>query len=86
IIKESEIHKVRKQQVILLPSSARRIDMYENPTRFNGKDCLIDVPEEWIEELTAQYDRPDLLQFGSDDPRLSAKVGWDVFNSMVAYL
>ncbi|KAF9548622.1 hypothetical protein CPC08DRAFT_648378 [Agrocybe pediades] len=100
IIKESEIHKVRKQQDILLPSSARRIDMYEDPTRFNGKDCLIDVPEEWIEELTAQYDRPDLLQFGSDDavamcedayraigePRLSAKVGWDVFNSMVAYL
>ena len=31
------------------------------------KNNLIEIPSDYIDELLLQYDRPDLLQFGSDE-------------------
>ena len=62
---ENQIHRVRKQKNILLPSGGRRIDFYRNPEKYGGKDRIITVPADTINELLAQYDKPDLLLFGS---------------------
>ena len=99
IMHENRIHKIRKQKKTLLPSGGRRIDIYNNPEKFGAhlKDRLIHIPDEIIDNLLQKYDRPDLLQFGTDDnvhlmeqiyrkigsPKLSARVGWSVFVEMV---
>jgi len=73
--------------------------MYESPDKFGVKSNLIEIPSDYIDELLLQYDRPDLLQFGSDEtvqllegiyadigsPELNARVGWRVFMEMVDY-
>ena len=63
-LKLSATHRIRKQGKILLPSGTRRIDMYERPEVYGFKDMLIPIPEEDIDKLLQEYDRPDLLQFG----------------------
>ncbi|KAF8179208.1 hypothetical protein BJ912DRAFT_855711 [Pholiota molesta] len=98
IVKESQSHRVRKQAKSLLPTGCRRIDMYEHPEDWEGlENQLIAIPGEDIDKLLEKYDRPDLLQFGSDEmvqfcqylfekigsPELSAKVGWKVFLRML---
>jgi hypothetical protein len=72
--------------------------MYEHPEDWEGlENQLIAIPGEDIDKLLEKYDRPDLLQFGSDEmvqfcqylfekigsPELSAKVGWKVFLRML---
>lgn len=93
-------HRVRKQPGRLLPSGGRRINFYTKPHEYGGTDQLIDIPVEDIDKLLAEYDRPDLLQFGSDEmvalcetlyagvgsPAVSALVGWPVFTQMIQYL
>jgi hypothetical protein len=80
-------------------SGGCRIDMHNNPQKFGAhlKDRLIHIPDEIIHELLQKYDRPELLQFGTDDtvhlmeqiyqkigsPKLSARVGWSVVVEMV---
>jgi len=73
--------------------------MYKSPDKFGVKNNLIEIPSDYIDELLLQYDRPDLLQFGSDEtvqllegifadigsPELSAKAGWHIFKEMVDY-
>ncbi|KAF8958233.1 hypothetical protein BDZ97DRAFT_1906555 [Flammula alnicola] len=98
IVTESQAHRVRKQAKSLLPTGGRRIDMYEHPEDWEGQENqLIEIPGEDIDKLLNEYDRPDLLQFGSDEmvqfceylfekigsPELSAKVGWKVFLRML---
>jgi hypothetical protein len=99
IIAENQIHRVRKQKDILLPSGGRRIDFYCNPEKYGGKDRIITVPADTINELLAQYDKPDLLLFGSreqvtwceeihaaiGDPKLCAREGWSIFSKMITY-
>lgn len=99
IIAESQIHRVRKQKDILLPSGGRRIDFYNQPEKYGGKDRIISIPADAIDELLAQYDRPDLLLFGSREqvtwceeiytaigaPKLAARVGWGIFSKMIDY-
>jgi hypothetical protein len=41
--------------------------MYESPDKFGVKNNLIEIRSDYIDELLLQYDRPDLLQFGSDE-------------------
>jgi hypothetical protein len=99
IVEESQRHKVRKQKNILLPSGGRRIDFYKNPEDYGGKDRLIPIESNTIDDLLAKYDRPDLLLFGSKEtdfmcgkileglgsPKLSPRIGWVVFSDMVTY-
>ena len=95
----SQYHKIHKQKKILLPSGAQRIDIYEHPEDHDLRDCLIKIPQKDIDQLLLEYDRPDLLQFGTDEevalceslyteigsPQLRANVGWQVFRDMVNY-
>ncbi|KAG2013951.1 citrate synthase I [Coprinopsis cinerea AmutBmut pab1-1] len=96
LLLEHQTHRIR-----LLPTYARRIDLFTDPETYGGYDQLIKVPSEDMDRLLAQYDRPQLFQFVSDDlenlftdlhmsigsPSLNATVGWDVFRRMVmAYL
>ena len=99
IVEESWCHRVRKQKNILLPSGGRRIDFYNNPEDYGGKDRLIPIEPNIIEDLLMKYDRPDLLLFGTKEtdfmcgkiheglgsPKLSPRVGWAVFSDMVNY-
>lgn len=72
--------------------------MYEHPEDWEElENQLIEIPSEDINKLLNEYDRLDLLQFGSDEmvqfceylfekigsPELSAKVGWKVFLIML---
>ncbi|KAF5331244.1 hypothetical protein D9611_013141 [Ephemerocybe angulata] len=96
-LETSAYHIVRKQKDILLPSGARRIDIYQSPEEFDGEDLLIPIPAEDIDRLLAQYDKPYLTQFGSDEevalfqdiyisigsPKLVAREGWSIFKRMV---
>ena len=98
IVEEKKYHKVKFQKHILLPSGARHIDMYLSPEEWGGENQLIPIPSDDIDELLEKYDRPDLLQFGSDEmvglcealyeavgsPKLSASVGWRIFQEMIA--
>jgi hypothetical protein len=90
---------VKYQKNILMPSGARHIDMYQFPERWGGEDQLIPIPTKDLDQLLEEYDRPDLLQFGSDEmvhlcetlydevgaPKLRASSGWEVFKAMVNY-
>lgn len=72
--------------------------MYEHPKDWEGlENQLIEIPGEDIDKLLHEHDRPDLLQFGSDEmvqfcedlfkkigsPELSAKIGWNIFLAML---
>lgn len=98
VLEHNAIHKISKQKKILLPSGARHIDIYENPEKYpHCEDQIIKIEPKEIDRYLGQYDRPDLLQFGSDEavdlcerlyqqigsPSLSASVGWSVFVEMV---
>ncbi|KAF8985790.1 hypothetical protein BDQ17DRAFT_1436501 [Cyathus striatus] len=94
---ENQSHRIRSQKKILLPSGARRIDIYSMPEKHGGKDRLIRTKDEVINDLLNEYDRPDLLLFGTAEnvaackniyvgigqPKLSARVGWSIFKEMV---
>ncbi|KAJ2912735.1 hypothetical protein MD484_g7671, partial [Candolleomyces efflorescens] len=94
---ENQLHVIRKQPKILLPSNARRIDLYTNPTQHNGEDKLIPVPQEDIDRLLGEMDDPHLFQFGSDSmvdifkdlhhaigsPEFVALNGWSIFREMI---
>lgn len=81
----------------MLPTGGRRIDFYESPENYKGNDNLIAIPRQDIQELLLEYDRPDLLQFGTDDmvnlcetlyisighPKLQAKDGWAIFKRLI---
>ena len=101
LLHEHQVHKIRKQRGILLPSGARRIDLYTQPEKHGAffKDRLIKVPKDILEELLAKYDRPDLFAFGTLEdvalckrihrkirsPILVARSGWKIFREMVSY-
>ena len=94
---ENGLHRVRKQKKTLLPSGGRRIDMYQSPERFGGEDLIIDIPEEDIDRLLAEYDNHRLTQFGTDAevalysdlhvaigaPAFVTRDGWRIFSQMV---
>ncbi|KAF8998666.1 hypothetical protein BDQ17DRAFT_1247363, partial [Cyathus striatus] len=97
VVIENQLHCIRRQKGILLPSGARRVDLYSTPEKYGGKDRLIKADEKVIDELLEEYDRPDLLCFstpeavalcesiyiGIGQPKLSARIGWSVFADMV---
>ncbi|KAF8996700.1 hypothetical protein BDQ17DRAFT_1329777 [Cyathus striatus] len=64
---ENQSHRIHSQKKILLPSGARRIDIYSMPERHGGKDHLIKTEDKVINKLLNEYDRPDLLLFGSPE-------------------
>jgi hypothetical protein len=66
LIIEHQVHRIRKQKKILLPSDARRIDLFTSPERFGGINQLIPIPSQDIDRLLAEYDDHLLFQFGSD--------------------
>ncbi|KDR69991.1 hypothetical protein GALMADRAFT_145037 [Galerina marginata CBS 339.88] len=66
-VHQSQMHRIRKQKNILLPSGARRIDIYNHPEDHELMDCLIKIPAKDIDDLLLEHDRPDLLQFGTDE-------------------
>lgn len=70
IVKESRRHKDRNQKNILLPSGGRRIDFYNNPEHYGGKDRLIPIESNIIEDLLTKYDRRNLLLFGTKETDL----------------
>lgn len=94
---ENAAHRVRYQEKSLLPTGGRRKDFYESPEDYNGESQLISIPREDIEQLLMEHDRPDLLQFGTDEmvelcerlyleiglPELRAKSGWIVFRELI---
>jgi hypothetical protein len=52
LVKESELHKIRKQKKILLPSGARRIGMYRFPEKHGcSANLLIPIPRADIDRL-----------------------------------
>ncbi len=97
ILAESQTHRVRKQPGRLLPTGGRRRDFYTRPEDWGGENLLISVPVEDIDNLLEEFDKPELLQFGSDSmvnlcesiyravgsPKLEAKSGWIIFTSMI---
>lgn len=97
LLKESQTHRVRYQKKINLPSGGRRIDFYERPERYHGKNELIEVPAEKVDAILEVHDKPELLSFGSPNgiafclglyracgsPKLSAMTGWLTFSAMV---
>jgi hypothetical protein len=99
IVEEKKYHKVKLQRHILLPSGTRHIDMYQSPEEWGGENQLIPIPSEDVDELLEKYERPDLLQFGSDEmvalsealydsvgsPKLEASVGWRIFQEMITH-
>ncbi|KAJ2923158.1 hypothetical protein H1R20_g13935, partial [Candolleomyces eurysporus] len=94
---ENQVHTIRHQPKILLPSDARRIDLYRDPGRYNGEDKLIPVPAEDIDRLLADMDDPLLFQFGNDEavglfrdlhhaigsPKFVAIDSWAIFRDMI---
>ncbi|KAJ3502730.1 hypothetical protein NMY22_g18492 [Coprinellus aureogranulatus] len=94
---ENRYHKIRGQQKTLLPSNARRIDLYDCPGNYDALDCKKDVPEEEIDRLLAEWDDPSLFRFGSEasvsvyndlyraigSPKPLASMGWFIFYSML---
>jgi len=101
LLHEHQVHKIRKQRGILLPSGARRIDLYTKPEKYGAffKDRLIKIPDDILKELVEKYDRPDLFAFGTledvalckrihgkiGSPILVARDGWNIFREMVIY-
>jgi hypothetical protein len=99
IVQESQVHQVRKQKNILLPSGGHQIDFYNYPENYGGKNRLIHIAPNIIDNLVVQYDKPELLLFGSNKtnmicieiykaigfPKLTARMGWAVFLEMITY-
>ncbi|EFI27910.1 citrate synthase I [Coprinopsis cinerea okayama7 len=56
LLLEHQTHRIR-----LLPTYARRIDLFTDPETYGGYDQLIKVPSEDMDRLLAQYDRPQLF-------------------------
>jgi len=101
ILYENQIHRIRKQRGILLPSGARRIDLYTKGEQYGYriKNRLIEVDKETVGELLQKYDKPELLMFGTPEnvvlcgniynaigcPSLHPRIGWKIFIAMVNY-
>ncbi|EAU89702.2 hypothetical protein CC1G_07427 [Coprinopsis cinerea okayama7 len=101
LLLEHQTHRIRGQRRTLLPTDARRIDLFTDPETYGGYNQLIQVPSEDIDRLLSEYDRPDLFQFVSDDmeilftdlhksigsPIFTAATGWETFRCMLtAYI
>ncbi|KAF5315640.1 hypothetical protein D9611_004975 [Ephemerocybe angulata] len=67
LLLEHQVHRVRYQAKILLPSGTRRIDMYSSPEDYGGMDKLIKIPAEDIDRLLAQWEDQSLFRFGTRD-------------------
>ncbi|KAF6744511.1 hypothetical protein DFP72DRAFT_825746, partial [Ephemerocybe angulata] len=94
---EHQVHRVRHQAKILLPSGTRRIDMYSSPEDYGGMDKLIKIPAEDIDRMLAQWEDPSLFRFGTLDevenyenlyqsigvPELLPSDGWTIFHHIV---
>jgi hypothetical protein len=97
LVVENGLHRIRYQKKSLLPTGARRIDIYNHPERYGGSNLLIPIPEEDIDRLLAEYDKPHLTQFGTDEeitlyadlhqgigsPDFVVTKGWGIFQSMI---
>ncbi|KAG2003177.1 citrate synthase I [Coprinopsis cinerea AmutBmut pab1-1] len=97
VMSENQKHRIRGQKKSLMPTDARRIDMFKHPERFGGRDQLIPIPQQDIDRLLAEYDQPHLFKFVPDDlenifgdlyraigsPSLVASQGWGIFRDMV---
>jgi len=66
LLHEHQVHEIRKQRGIFLPSRARRIDLYTKLEKHGAffKDRLITIPADILKELVEKYDCPDLFAFG----------------------
>lgn len=98
IVQENHLHRVRKQTKSLLPTGGRHINFFKRPEDWGGRNQLIKIPSDDIDKLLAEYDHPELFQFGTDgmvalcerlfaavgSPTMSANNGWIVFSDMIA--
>ncbi|TFK24772.1 hypothetical protein FA15DRAFT_704312 [Coprinopsis marcescibilis] len=98
LLEENKYHRIRKQKKILLPSGARRIDLFESPEEYGGKNMLIPVPAADLDLLAAEYDDPALFRFGTEEevalytmlyqaigaPEFVPANGWAIFTEMVS--
>jgi hypothetical protein len=98
LVRENGTHRIRKQKSTLLPSGARRIDIYKNPEDYGGRNQLIKIPSEDIDKLLAEYDQDGVTEFGGTPAQrrlftdlyrgigglaFVPKNGWPIFTSMV---
>ncbi|KAK7001070.1 hypothetical protein R3P38DRAFT_2559293 [Favolaschia claudopus] len=99
---EQNNHRIRKQKEKLLPSGGSPNQFYANPQKYGGKDCLIKVPAEEIDELLdeAREAAHEHMKFVDDDfdilahdaydalgkPDITLQNAWVVFRAMVEQL
>ncbi len=56
---ENANHKVRFHKKSLLPTGGCRIDFYESPEDYNGKNQLIEIPREDVQNLLLEHATAD---------------------------
>lgn len=97
ILEENRLHRVRKQKKSLLPTGGHHINFYTRPEDWAGSNQLIDISSNDVDRLLAEYDHPELFQFGSNEmvalcerlftavgnPVVSATNVWAVFTAMI---
>ncbi|KAK6992022.1 hypothetical protein R3P38DRAFT_2571554 [Favolaschia claudopus] len=76
---EQNNHRIRKQKEKVLPSGGSPNQFYANPEKYGGKDSLIKVPAEEIDELLdeardAAYEH---MKFVDDDFDILAHDAYD---------
>ncbi|KAF8519694.1 hypothetical protein JB92DRAFT_3112223 [Gautieria morchelliformis] len=94
------VHRVRRQDHVLLPTGGRVEDFYNNPEKYGGENILIPVDEDTISQLLAEHVPQRLFQFGTDEshalatelftqvgsPALTSLNAWEVWHAMMAKL
>ncbi|KAF8504932.1 hypothetical protein JB92DRAFT_3145648 [Gautieria morchelliformis] len=94
------VHRVRRQDHVLLPTGGRVEDFYNNPEKYGGEDMLIPVDEDTISRLLTEHVPERLFQFGTDEshalatelftqvgsPVLTSLNAWHVWGTMMAKL
>jgi hypothetical protein len=68
--RDHEVHRVRYQRKVLMPTGCRRIDMYQKPWRTGGEEQLLRLTPEAelvVDQLIAEHVPKNYTQFASDE-------------------
>ncbi|KAJ7792503.1 hypothetical protein B0H14DRAFT_2930834 [Mycena olivaceomarginata] len=99
---EQNNHRIRKQKNKILPSGGTPNEFCSNPTAYGGKDCLILVDEDVIDQLLeeARAEAHEHMRYVDDEfdvlaqeaymtlgePEITLQNAWTVFRAMVDQL